>query len=83
MGDEEGEKRINSNYVGVYFFFYKREIKREENKGREEGGREVMRGWGGEISNAECLGHYQGRRHVCKSEGAGMLLSVYMHLLSA
>ena len=42
-----------------------------------------MSGWGGEISNAECLGHYQGHRQVCKSERAEMLLSVYMHLLSA
>ena len=42
-----------------------------------------MRGWGGEISKAECLGHYQGQGQVCKSERAGMLLSVYMHLLSA
>jgi len=47
VGKEEGEKRTNSlaskvSHMGGYFFLYKGED--ENNKGREEGGREGVGG---------------------------------------
>ena len=66
MGDEEGEKRINSlaskvSHVRGYFFLYKGEDERgENNKDREEGGgREWVGGEGDNNHNFDgCLWHY-------------------------